>query len=84
MSHGDTRAMPSDRAVFDRLQRLSVILPAFAEEAASARRKVAELRCENARLVRRIAELQTEQVGTVRTTDVSAPSPRGGSGTTPM
>jgi hypothetical protein len=47
-----------ERAVLDRLHKLRVILPAMAEESATARREAARLRAENARLVRRLAELE--------------------------
>lgn len=48
-----------ERAVIDRLQRLSVVLPAIAEEAASAKRELARLRAENGRLARRLARLES-------------------------
>jgi len=48
-----------ERHVIDRLERLRVVLPALAQDAAEARRAAAELRSENARLLRRIAELQS-------------------------
>jgi hypothetical protein len=41
----------------DRLVKLRLLLPAFAEEAMSLRREVARLRCENLELKRRLAEL---------------------------
>ena len=47
-----------ERAVIDRLQRLRIILPALAQEAATARREAARLRSENARLLRRLADLE--------------------------
>lgn len=47
-----------DRAVFDRLSELRVILPAMAYETAVARREAARLRVENERLIARLAELQ--------------------------
>jgi hypothetical protein len=48
-----------DREVFDRLHQLTVILPGLANEAITARQHVLSLRSENARLLRRIAELQS-------------------------
>jgi hypothetical protein len=48
----------ADRAVIDRLHRLRVVLPALAEDAATARREAARLSRENASMLRRIAELQ--------------------------
>jgi hypothetical protein len=53
-----TGQMESERTVFDRLHKLRVILPAMAEEAATARREAVRLRAENARLARRVAELE--------------------------
>ena len=44
--------------LLDRLQKLRTLLPAFAQEAASARREAARLRSQNATLQRRIAELE--------------------------
>jgi hypothetical protein len=49
------------RLVIDRLERLRVVLPALAQDAAEARRAAAKLRLENARLLQRIAELQSAQ-----------------------
>jgi hypothetical protein len=43
------------REVIDRLQRLQVILPAMALEAAVAKRDAARLRRENAQLLRRLS-----------------------------
>lgn len=54
-----TLRMSGDREVFDRLHQLTVILPALANEAVTARQHVLNLRSENARLLRRIAELQS-------------------------
>jgi hypothetical protein len=47
-------------ALIDRVQKLRVLLPAFAQETATARREVARLRIENAKLRRRVAELEGE------------------------
>jgi regulator of replication initiation timing len=55
----DVRRTPEERAVIDRLQRLSVLLPALAQEAATARREAARLRVENRRLTRRLAEAES-------------------------
>ena len=44
--------------LIERVQRLRVILPAMAQETADARREAARLRVENAKLQRRIAELE--------------------------
>ena len=49
----------NERHVIDRLERLRVVLPALAQDAAEARRAAVQLRSENARLLRRIAELQS-------------------------
>jgi len=56
------RSTDDERAVIDRLQKLRVILPAMAQEAATARREAARLRCENARLTHRLAELEASDV----------------------
>jgi hypothetical protein len=48
-----------ERHVIDRLERLRVVLPALAQDAAEARRAAVQLRSENARLLGRIAELQS-------------------------
>lgn len=55
----DRRMGPRESAVIDRLHRLSVALPAMATEAAVARREAARLRLDNARLARRVEELQS-------------------------
>jgi regulator of replication initiation timing len=44
--------------LIERVHRLRVILPAMAQETADARREAARLRVENAKLQRRIAELE--------------------------
>jgi hypothetical protein len=54
-----TIAQPvTDGALIERMQKLRKILPAMAEETAAARREAARLRVENARLARRVAELE--------------------------
>ena len=58
----DLRRTPEARGVIDRLDQLRVILPAMATEIAAARRDAARLRVENARLSRRIAELESASV----------------------
>jgi hypothetical protein len=47
-----------ERDVVDRLHKLRVLLPAMAQETATARREAARLRSENRRLARRLAELE--------------------------
>jgi phage shock protein A len=47
-----------DAALIERVQKLRMLLPAFAEEASRARREVARLRSENAELKRRVAEFE--------------------------
>jgi hypothetical protein len=44
--------------LLDRVQRLRSLLPAFAQDTAVARREAVTLRSENARLRRRVAELE--------------------------
>ncbi len=44
--------------LLDRLQHLRAILPAFAQELASARRQAARLKLENAGLAEQVRELQ--------------------------
>jgi hypothetical protein len=44
--------------LIERVHRLRVILPAMAQETADARREAARLRVENAKLQRRIADLE--------------------------
>jgi hypothetical protein len=55
----DLRTTPEHRAVIDRLHQLRVVLPAMATEAAAARREAVRLRVDNARLARRVAELES-------------------------
>jgi hypothetical protein len=45
-------------ALVDRLQELRNLLPAFAQEAAAARREAARLRLQNTTLQTRLAELE--------------------------
>jgi hypothetical protein len=45
--------------LIDRMQQLRALLPAFAQEAAAARREAARLRSHNATLQRRVVELET-------------------------
>jgi hypothetical protein len=59
----DVRRTQAERAVIDRLHRLRAVLPAMAEESATARREAARLRAENRRLVHRLAELESRQGG---------------------
>jgi hypothetical protein len=54
----DMRVSDAERAVIDRLHKLRVLLPAMAQDTAEARREAARLRAENARLARRITELE--------------------------
>jgi hypothetical protein len=54
------RRRVSERAVIDRLQKLRVVLPAMAQETAIARREAVRLRTENARLARRLEELEAD------------------------
>jgi dethiobiotin synthetase len=49
----------AERAVIDRLHKLQLILPAMAQEAATARREAARLRIENSRLAYRLAEFES-------------------------
>lgn len=51
------RADTDAGALVDRLQKLRNLLPAFAEEAAAARREAARLRLQNTKLQTRLAEL---------------------------
>jgi BMFP domain-containing protein YqiC len=45
--------------LIDRLEKLGALLPAFAQEAADARRDAARLRSQNAKLQHRVVELET-------------------------
>ncbi len=58
----DVRRAPDERAALDRLQKLRVILPALAQDAAAARREAARLRLENRRLTIRLAEAESRIV----------------------
>ena len=55
------RASGDDAALVDRIHKLRLLLPSFAQEAASARREAARLRFENAQLKRRVAELERDE-----------------------
>jgi phage shock protein A len=52
------RAGTDAAALVDRLQRLRNLLPAFAQEAAAARRETARLRLQNTKLQSRLTELE--------------------------
>ena len=52
------RTSADNAALVDRLEKLRLLLPAFAEEAVSARREAARLRSQNLELRRRVAELE--------------------------
>jgi phage shock protein A len=52
------RAGTDAAALLERLQKLRKLLPAFAEEAAAARREAARLRLQNNKLQTRLAELE--------------------------
>jgi phage shock protein A len=52
------RADTDAAALVDRLQKLRKLLPAFAQEAAAARRETARLRLQNTTLQTRLAELE--------------------------
>ena len=65
-----TKRIPRDRRrrpelgsdpgeLVDRIGKLRALLPAFAQEAAAARREAARLRSQNAALQRRLVELET-------------------------
>jgi len=45
--------------LIDRIRKLRALLPAFAQETATARREAARLRSQNAALQRRLVELET-------------------------
>jgi phage shock protein A len=53
-----SRADTDSAALVDRLQKLRNLLPAFAQEAAAARREAARLRQQNTALQTRFAELE--------------------------
>ncbi len=61
MSSERERASERDH-LLDRLHNIRAILPVFAQELASARRQSAQLRLENASLMRQVRELQRERV----------------------
>ena len=50
--------------LIDRIGKLRALLPAFAQETATARREAARLRSQNATLQRRIVELESGSVTT--------------------
>jgi hypothetical protein len=52
------------RELVDRIGKLRALLPAFAQETATARREAARLRSQNAMLQRRIVELESGSVTT--------------------
>jgi hypothetical protein len=68
----DLHTTRAERAVIDRLNRLRVVLPAMAQEAAAARREAARLRAENVRLARRVVELESAQAAEPATGSASA------------
>ena len=49
--------------LIDRLQNLRAIVPVFAQELASARRKATRLRLDNARLAEQLRQLQHQRIG---------------------
>jgi phage shock protein A len=53
-----SRADMDAAALVDRLQKIRNLLPAFAQEAAAARREAARLRLQNTTLQTRLAELE--------------------------
>jgi phage shock protein A len=53
-------------ALIDRLQKLRNLLPAFAQEAAAARREAARLRLQNTRLQTRLTELEANRDSTTQ------------------
>ena len=70
-----TRRIPPDKRprlklgsnpgeLVDRIGKLRALLPAFAQETATARREAARLRSQNAMLQRRIVELESGSVTT--------------------
>jgi hypothetical protein len=59
----------SEREAIDRLQQLSVILPAMAQEIAAARREAARLRVENAQLLNRVSGLERRRAGETQLDD---------------
>jgi phage shock protein A len=53
-----SRTASDAAALLDRLQKLRNLRPAFAEEAAAARREAARLRLQNTKLQTRLTELE--------------------------
>jgi phage shock protein A len=60
------RADMDAAALVDRLQKLRNLLPAFAQEAAAARREAARLRRQNTTLQARLTELEAHRDGTTQ------------------
>jgi hypothetical protein len=68
-----------DRAhLLERLHELRMLVPAFAEELASARRQAAALRVERRRLLERVAQLQRDRSAALESTAErrAQPAPR--------
>jgi hypothetical protein len=55
---GGRERADDNAALVDRIQKLRLVLPAMAQDAAVARREAAQLRRENARLQARLRELE--------------------------
>jgi hypothetical protein len=56
---GPMRLGSTPEDLIERIEKLRTLLPAFAQETATARREVVRLRSQNAKLQRRVAELET-------------------------
>jgi phage shock protein A len=63
-------------ALVDRLQKLRNLLPAFAQEAAAARREAARLRQQNTTLQTRLAELEARATARPTAPPTDAPPRR--------
>jgi phage shock protein A len=63
-------------ALVDRLQKLRNLLPAFAQEAAAARREAARLRQQNTTLQTRLAELESRATARPTAPPTDAPPRR--------